>query len=162
MALRRSSLVASAACALAVVSPGFAAPSKADLASTIKADIAEIIAGINAHDPARATKFDAPDLVSMESGRPPSIGAAADKAGIAMAFKYAPDWRLGLIDETVDVSDAGDMAVYRSTYNEDSAGEDGTAMTHKVDYIAGFKRDADGAWRIHWSVVCAQSPSHKK
>lgn len=34
-----------------------------------------------------------------------------------------------MIDETVDVSDAGDMALYRSTYNEDSKAGDGTPMT---------------------------------
>jgi ketosteroid isomerase-like protein len=78
-----------------------------------------------------------------------------------MVFKYAPTWHLGMIDETVDVARSGDMAVYRSTYNEDST-RDGVPFTHKVNYIAGFQRDADGMWRVHWSVVCAQSPSQKK
>jgi ketosteroid isomerase-like protein len=136
------------------------AASKAETAAMIKADVAEIIAGINAKDIVRATKFDAPDFVSMESMREPSVGADADKAGLSMGFKYSPQWHLGLIDETVDVSDSGDMAVYRSTYNEDSV-SNGVPMTHKVNYIAGFRRDADGAWRVHWSVVCAQSRSHK-
>ena len=138
-----------------------AAPSKAEIASMIEADVAEIVAGINAKDPLKATKFDAPDLVSMESMRAPSVGAAADKEGLTQVFKYAPSWHLGMIDESVDVADAGDMAVYRSTYNEDST-EDGAPMTHKVNYIAGFRRDGDGAWRVHWSVVCAQERSHKK
>ena len=150
-------------CGVGVFSmPVAAAPSKAEIAGMIKADIAELVAGINAHDPARATKFDAPDLVSMESMREPSVGAKADKDGLTMAFKYAPGWRLSIIDETVDVADAGDMAIYRSTYNEDLTDENGAPMTHKVNYIAGFKHDADGAWRIHWSVVCAQERSHKK
>lgn len=127
----------------------------------IKADVAEIIAGINAKDIDRATRFDAPDLISMESMRPPSQSAKADREGLAMAFKYAPDWHLSLIDENVDVARSGDMAVYSSTYNEDSM-RDGVPFTHKVNYLAGFRRDADGRWRVHWSVVCAQSPSHKK
>ena len=138
-----------------------AAPSKAEITSMIKADVAETVAGINAKDPAKATKFDAPDLVSMESMREPSIGAAADKAGLTQVFKYAPSWHLTMIDESVDVADAGDMAIYRSTYNEDSV-ENGVPMTHKVNYIAGFRRDGEGAWWIHWSVVCAQERSHKK
>lgn len=142
--------------------PAAAALSKADIAAEIKADVAEVVADINAHDSERATKFDAPDIVSMESLREPSIGSKADKDGIAMAFKYSPNWRLRLIEESVDVAVAGDMAVYRSTYSEDSASEDGGPMTHKVNYIAGFKHDTDGAWRIHWSVVCAQERSHKK
>ena len=133
---------------------------QAAIASQIKADVAEIIAGINAKDIERATKYDAPDLISMEAMREPSVGAHADRDGLAMAFKYSPDWHLGLIDESVDVSEAGDMAVYRSTYNEDSK-RDGVPYTHKVNYLAEFRRDGDGKWRVHWSVVCAQSASHK-
>ena len=135
-------------------------PAQTAIASQIEADVAEIIAGINAKDVARATKYDAPDLVSMESMREPSVGAQADRDGLAMAFKYAPNWHLGLIDQTVDVSQAGDLAVYRSTYNEDSE-RDGVPYTHKVNYLAEFRRDSDGKWRVHWSVVCAQSASHK-
>jgi ketosteroid isomerase-like protein len=134
---------------------------QAAIASQIKADVAEIVAGINAKDIDRATKFDSPDLVSMESMRSPSIGANADRDGLSIAFKYAPSWHLSLIDESVDVAKAGDMAVYRSTYNEVSL-RDGVPYTHKGNYIAGFRRDPDGMWRVHWSVVCWQSPSHKE
>lgn len=157
----RLSLAVLAMCPAVLSEPAIAA-SNAEIATQIKADIAEMIAGINAQDPDRATKFDAPEFVSMESMREPSFGAAADKAALLMVFKRSPGWRLNLIDETVDVSNAGDMAIYRSTYSEDSTSETGEAMTHKVNYVAGFRHDTDGAWRIHWSVVCAQSRSHKK
>ena len=143
------------------VQTALAAASQAAIAARIKADVAQMIAGINAKDVARATAFDAPDMVSMESLREPSFGAASDREGLAMAMKYNPEWKLTLVDETVDVAASGDMAVYRSTYIEDSA-TSGTPMTHKVNYLAGFRRDPDGAWRIHWSVVCAQERSHKK
>jgi ketosteroid isomerase-like protein len=131
------------------------------IAAQIKADVAEIVDGINSKDIAKATKFDAPELISMESMRAPSYGAKTNHDGLAMVFKYAPSWHLSRIDEAVDVSKSGDMAIYRSTYNEDSV-RDGTPFTHKVNYIAGFRRDPDGMWRVHWSVVCAQSPSEKK
>src|SRR5690349_4207042 len=91
-----------------------ASVSKARIAETIKADVAQLIAGINAHDAEKATQFDAPDIGSMEAGRPPSGGGGADKEGLGMAFKYAPSWQVRLIDETVDVAEAGDMAIYRS------------------------------------------------
>ena len=161
MTLFRHAVMA-AAIAFCPAASSAAPPSGAtDIAATIKADVAEIIAGINARDIAKATRFDAPDLVSMESMREPSIGAASDREGLAMAFKYGQGWHLRLIDETVDVAKAGDMATYRSTYDEDSL-RDGVPFTHRVNFLAGFKRDADGQWRIHWSVVCAQSASHKK
>jgi ketosteroid isomerase-like protein len=146
---------------LLVVGPSLAATvSKARIAEAIKADVAQLIAGINAHDVDEATRFDAPDIVSMEAGRPPTIGVAADKAGLGMAFKYAPDWRVRLIDETVDVSDAGDMAVYRSTYHQDSV-DHGAPMTQKVNFVAGFRKQADG-WKMVWSVVAAQERPHKQ
>lgn len=135
-------------------------PTRAAIVSQIEADVAEIIAGINAKDIERATKYDAPELVSMESMREPSVGAQADRDGLTLAFKYAPEWHLGLIDQAVDVSQSGDLAVYRSTYNEDSK-RDGVPYSHKVNYLAEFRRDSDGKWRVHWSVVCAQSASHK-
>jgi len=141
-----------------------AAPKQAQssaIAATIEADVAEIVAGINTRNIDEATRFDAPDLVSMESMRAPSIGAKADREGLAMAFKYAPSWHLALVDQTVDVAAAGDMAIYRGTYDEDSM-RDGVPFTHRGNYVAGFRRDADGMWRVHWSVVCWQSASQKK
>lgn len=131
------------------------------IASTIKADVAEIIDGINSKNIDEATRFDAPDLISMESMREPSVGAKADRDGLSLAFKYAPSWHLAMIDEVVDVAHAGDMAIYRGTYAEDSL-RDGVSYTHKGNYIAGFRRDPDGIWRVHWSVIAWQSPSQKK
>jgi ketosteroid isomerase-like protein len=136
-------------------------PSQSAIASQIKADVAEIITGINSKDIGKATRFDAPDLISMESMREPSFGAKADHDGLAMTFKYAPSWHLSLIDESVDVAKAGDMAIYRGTYAEDSM-RDGVPYTHKGNYVAGFRPDPDGMWRIHWSVIAWQSPSKKK
>ncbi len=152
-----------ASCVLAWVTytTASAAGSKVEIARTIKADVAEMIAGLNAHDPERATRFDAPDMVSMESGRPPTVGKAADKEGMTQAFQYAPSWHVGLVEETVEVSESGDMAIYRSMYNQDSV-NDGTPMTQKVNFLAEFLRQGDGSWKIGWQVVCAQERPHKK
>ncbi|MBS0393241.1 MAG: hypothetical protein JSR54_01375 [Proteobacteria bacterium] len=130
-------------------------------ADTIKHEVAEIVAGINAHDVERATKFDAPDIVSMESMRAPSVGRAAEREGLSMAFKYAPSWHLQLIDETVEVADAGDMAIYRSTYDETGIDHD-VPMIHRANFIAEFRRQPDNSWTVAWSVVCAQQRSHPK
>jgi ketosteroid isomerase-like protein len=149
------------AIALAAAGAPAHAASTSAIEAKIRSEVAEIVAGINAKDIDRATRYDAPDLVSMESGRPPSIGAKADHDGLSMAFKYSPDWHLTMVDETVDVAKSGDMAVYRGTYSEDSA-RDGVPFTHTGNYVAGFMLDPDGVWRTHWSVVAWQTPSHKK
>jgi ketosteroid isomerase-like protein len=149
---------------LAVVGAAEAAPAadKSAITATIKADAARMIAGINAHDVTEATAFDAPDVISMEAGRPSSVGAEADRSGLAMAFKAVPSWRLVVIDETVDVADSGEMAVYRCTANQEFADASGTPMTEKMNYIANFHRGADGTWRVTWSIVAPTEKPHKK
>ena len=123
--------------------------------------VADIVAGINAHDVDQATRFDADDIVSMESGRPTSNGIFEERKGLSQAFQYATTWRLSLIEETVDVANSGELAVYRSTYNEDSV-ENGVPMTHRVNFIAEFRRDYNGRFKVVWSVVSSIEKSHKK
>ena len=153
-----------AAISLALAWAAHASPvaDKAAIAATTKGDVARIIAGINAHDATQATAFDAPDFISMEAGRPSSIGADADRTGLAMVFKAEPTWRLTVIDEAVDVADSGEMAVYRCTADQEFTAEDGTAMIEKMNYIASFRRNADGAWQVAWSMVAPIEKPHKK
>jgi ketosteroid isomerase-like protein len=135
---------------------------KASIEKIVKSEVAEQIAGINAHDAEKATRWEADNIVSMEAGRPPSSSLKDDREGIGMAMKMSPSWRLRMIDETVDVASAGDMAVYRSTYWQDSDDDNHVAMTQKVNFVAGFKKQTDGAWKMTWSVVAAQERPHKK
>jgi ketosteroid isomerase-like protein len=163
MTLERFSLILMAGCVSCLASHASAttSPSQTHIASVIEADVAQIIEGINSKNIETATQFDAPDLISMESMREPSVGAKAERDGLSMTFKYSPSWHLTMIDEAVDVAKAGDMAVYRGTYAEDSL-RDGVPYTHKGNYVAGFRHDPDGMWRVHWSVIAWQSPSQKK
>lgn len=147
--------------ALACGIPANAAADKARVAAEIKAAVAATVAGINAHDPARATAYDAADVISMEALRPDSHGLADDLAGFKMAFGYAPSWRLSLVEESVDVADSGEMALYRSTYNEDSL-NNGVPMTHYTHFISEFRRGAKGGWKMVWYVVSPTERSHKK
>jgi ketosteroid isomerase-like protein len=140
---------------------GAAAQSHSQIEKTIEAQVAEMIAGINTKHAELATKYDAPDLIFMESNSPPILGPAADREGFVETFARSPSWHITKIDETVDVSKAGDMAIYRSTYDENSL-DNGVPMTHRVNYIAGFKPDPNGVWRVHWAVVSPQSRSHKR
>lgn len=130
-------------------------------AEIIKADVAQLVAGLNAHDAARTTAFDSPDVISMECGSGPTIGIEADRRGFQMGFAHDPLWKVSLIDETVDVSSGGDMAIYRGTYHEDN-GVGGVLMTHKTNFIAEFKRQGDGSWKIAWYMVANMEKSHAK
>lgn len=133
----------------------------AAIAETIKADVAQLVAGLNAHDAVKTTAYDAPNIISMECGSPPTVGVEADREGFKMGFARDPLWRVSLIDETVDVASSGDLAVYRGTYNEDN-GRAGVLMTHKTNFIAEFRRQSDGSWRIVWYSVSNMEQSHPK
>ena len=131
------------------------------IAETIKKDVAQLVAGINAHDAARATAYDAPNIISLECGSPSTTGVEADREGFRQGFARDAGWKVSLIDETVDVASSGDLAVYRGTYNEDSSSA-GVPMTHKTNFIAEFKRHSDGPWRIVWYSVSNMERSHPK
>jgi ketosteroid isomerase-like protein len=158
---RLAPLVIFGAAALAVVRGSAAQDDNATIARTIKTDVGQFIAGINAHDVGRATAFDATDIVSMECGRPSSTTLAAEQTGLRDAFAHNPDWHVRLIDETVDVAKAGDMAVYRSTYYQDSS-RSGQPTTQTVSFVAGFKRVVDGSWKVAWSIVAPTEAMHTK
>ncbi len=147
-----------ALCAGMVVAPSQA--SEKSVTEAVKACVAQQVAGINAHDAEKATQCEADDTVSMESGRPASTGRANYIAGLKMAFQYEPAWHLRLIEEAVDVPQSEDMAVYRSTYFQDSTIE-GAPATQKVNYVALFRKQADGSWKITWSVVSNIEKPHK-
>lgn len=122
---------------------------QAAIAQTIKNDVAQLVAGLNAHDAVKTTICDAPDVISMECGSPSTVGADADRDGFKTGFAHDPAWRVSLIDETVDVAASGDLAVYRGTYSEDND-RAGVLMTHKTNFIAEFKRQSDRSWQIVW------------
>ena len=133
----------------------------AAIAETIKTDIAQLVAGINAHDAVKATAYDAPNIISMECGSPAAVGVEADREGFKRGFAHDPFWRVSLIGETVDVASSGDLAVYRGTYNEDNS-RAGVLMTHKTNFIAEFRRQSDGSWKIVWYSVSNMEQSHPK
>lgn len=140
------------------------APASVDtgaIAETIKADVAQLVAGLNAHDAVKTTAYDTPNIISMECGSPSTVGVEADREGFKMGFAHDPLWRVSLIGETVDVASSGDLAVYRGIYNEDN-GRAGVLMTHKTNFIAEFKRQSDGSWRIVWYSVSNMEQSHPK
>lgn len=134
---------------------------RAKIAETIKAYVAQIVDGLNAHDAVKTTAYDAPNIIAMECGSPSIIGAKADREGFREGFAHDPLWKVHLISETVDVAGSGDLAVYRGTYNEDN-GRAGRLMTHKTNFIAEFKRQRNGSWKMDWYVVANMEKSHPK
>ena len=153
-------------CAIAILfSAAFApvaqAASGSPIAAKVTAEVAEMVAGINSKNADMATKYDARDIKVMQSFSPPAVGRDTDRSGYIEAFKQNQGWHITKVDDVVDVSKGGDLAVYRGTYNEDGI-SNGVLMTHRVDYLAGFAHDGDGRWLMRWAVINPEEHSHKK
>ncbi len=149
------SLAAFAALAACTPKAPAAAPAAdtAAVATAVKADVAQLVTAINAHDATKVGSHDAPDVVVMFHGAPNAVDPAADVQGMKQALAD-PAFKVTLLDETVDVPASADMAVYRATYNQDFTDPKAhKVMTAKVNYLAGYKKQADGTWKIEWYVV---------
>jgi ketosteroid isomerase-like protein len=138
-----------------------AATDRNTIRAAIKANVRDIAAGVNAHNAAQATKYDAPNIIVIQSGQQNTTGVVADVAGYKQGFAAAPTWRVSLVEETVDVPESGDMAVYRSIYSEESM-HDNVPFTDRVNFISGWSRHENGAWTMDWYAVSQMEKSHKK
>lgn len=122
------------------------------ISDAIKADVAAGLADFNAHDVSKAGSHDAPDAVEMFHGMPNVVGIDAIKADAAKN----PDTsaHVDLSNESVDVAASGDMAVYHSTFavtfTDPKTKKPGSSQGN---YLVGYKKQADGSWKIEWSVV---------
>jgi ketosteroid isomerase-like protein len=126
----------------------------ARIAEAVKADVHQLIADFNAHDAAKAVSHDGEGYVGMFHGAPNVVGAAQDLA-LTKQQVADPAARVdGVTDETVDVAEHGDMAVYRATYSFTST-DPATKkpVTEKGNWLLGYKPQADGSWKTAWSVV---------
>lgn len=123
------------------------------VAEAVKADVTHLVAEFNARDVAKAVAHDAPDYVSMFHGAPNTVGVAADTETTKMQVSD-PNMKLAATIDAVDVAEAGDMAVVHSTYDytfTDPATK--AARTEHGNWLLGYKKQTDGAWKIGWGVI---------
>ena len=126
----------------------------AKIADAVKADEAQLLKDFNGRDAAKVASHDAPDVVQMVHGVANLVGPAADEASDKQSFIDDPTQNFAVSNESVDVPASGDIAVYHSNYVYKFA--DPTtkkAVTEVGNYIAGYKLQSDGSWKITWSVL---------
>lgn len=123
------------------------------IADAVKADVAQNAADFNAHDPVKVASHDAPDVVQIFHGTANESGPAADQAASVKFFADNPTTHFSVTDGSVDVSASGDMAIYRSSYamtvTDPKTKKD---VTETGNYIAAYKPQTDGSWKLAWSV----------
>ncbi len=145
-------LVAATACG---VLAGCAAPS-ADpdtVAAEVKGAIRTQVEAYAARDLEKMTSVMAPDYVWIMHGQPNLSGDAAVRAAIDAQFAD-PALALTVADEAVDVSETGDMAVYRATYRytfTDPATK--SPVVERGNWVAVFRRQNDGTMKLARDVI---------
>ena len=118
------------------------------------ADEDQLTLDFNAHDVAKVVSHDAPDVVQMFHGFPNFVGVAGDTTNNQQFFAANPNGKFAVADAAVDVAASGDMAVYRATYVLTFTDPKTKApATEHGNYLAGYKQQADGSWKMTWSVV---------
>ncbi|MBW8812164.1 MAG: hypothetical protein JF588_01955 [Caulobacterales bacterium] len=131
----------------------------AKVAEQIKGEMSQLVADFLSKDVAKAVAHDAPDYVGMFHGTPNVIGVAGDTE-VTKQQAADPNVKLAITTDAVDVAQAGDMAVARNTYDytfTDPATK--AAKTEHGNWVVGFKKQADGSFKIAWAVVSDSPPA---
>ena len=129
------------------------------IAAAVKADVAQLVTDFNAHDAAKVAGHDAADVIQMAHGQANTVGAAADLASNQKGFAANQNPHVTVANEAVDVATSGDMAVYRSTYVFTATDpKTKKVVTENGNYLAGYKLQPDGSWKISWSII-ADTPA---
>jgi ketosteroid isomerase-like protein len=133
---------------------------KAKIAADIKADAEALITAFNARDAEKAVSHDAPNIVGMFHGTPNVVGIEQDLKTTKEQFAANTVSNIKLSDETVDVAESGDMAVYRASYA--FTGEDPKTkkpISEMGNWVVGYQKQSDGSWKIAWNVVSDAKPA---
>jgi ketosteroid isomerase-like protein len=145
----------SVAAALASCDKNAAASTKVDKSAVtvaIKNDVRDLVSALNAKDVDKAVSHDGPNYVFMFHGAPNTVGADQDKTTTKDVVADPLFW-VTLGNESVDVADSGEMAVYRTSYQYRHTGASKKEAKELGNWVMGYKKQPDGAWKIEWSVI---------
>ncbi len=128
------------------------------ITEAVKADANQLIADFNAHDATKSVSHDAPQTLGMFHGAPNVNNQAEDLAATKVQLAD-PAAKVSVTDATVDVAQAGDMAVYRATYAFTMTDpKTRTPVTEHGNWLIIYKPLPDGSWKIATSMI-ADTPS---
>ncbi|HOY77718.1 MAG TPA: nuclear transport factor 2 family protein [Hyphomonadaceae bacterium] len=129
-------------------------PDASKVADEVKAAIAVQVQAYATRDIEAMLSVMAPDYVWITYGQPNATGAAV-RTGVEAQFAD-PALKLTVADETVDVAQAGDMAVYHSTYTYTYTDATTKApVTEPGNWVAIFKRQPDGSMKLARDLIVA-------
>jgi ketosteroid isomerase-like protein len=131
----------------------------AKITDTVKADVEALVTALNAKDIDKAVSHDAPNIVGMFHGAPNISSPAEDKALTSQQLKDSA-FHLEVSNPTVDVAQAGDMAVYRSNYKATFTDtKTNKQVTEEGNWVAIYKPQSDGSWKVALSMIADAAPA---
>ena len=132
---------------------------RGEIADNVRGVVTELVAAINAHDVEKAVSHDAPDMVGMFHGMPNVVGPEEDRKMTAQLFAD-PAAHLKVTNETVEVTDAGDLAIYRATYAFTMTDpRTKKPVVEPGNWVVALKPASGGTWQIVWNVVSSTGPA---
>ncbi|MGZ6037662.1 MAG: YybH family protein [Phenylobacterium sp.] len=150
IALAALATLALGACAQPAAKP---AVDTAKIADAVKADAEASVADLNAKNADKAVSHDAPNVVGMFHGAP-NVNSPAEDLASTKQQVTDPAFKLAIANETVDVAQAGDMAVFRSTYVATMTDpKTKKVITENGNWVVQYKPQSDGSWKMALSVV---------
>ncbi|MFN7983975.1 MAG: nuclear transport factor 2 family protein [Vicinamibacterales bacterium] len=145
----------------AAAAPSSATPKvdRAEVADTVRTVVTELVAAINAHDVEKVVSHDAPDIVAMFHGTPNVVGPEEDKKTTAQLLAD-PAAHLRVTNETVDVAEAGDLAIYRATHAFTMTDpRTKKPVVEPGNWVVALKPGSGGTWQVIWDVVSDTGPA---
>jgi len=91
----------------------------------------------------------------MFANRPALEGRSAFTAFLDQAFALSPQNVITQVDSEI----IGDWAVAYGVYDQQMTSPEGEAMSQAGYWLYVGRKDADGAWKIHWMISNTVAPS---
>jgi ketosteroid isomerase-like protein len=130
--------------------------SAADVTAQVRQQALALVNDYNSGNAVAAAAMDAPDYVGIFHGTPNTVGPAADLAGMKAQMTQAKaHWAIG--PAKVTVAKAADLALFEAPYTFSFTDAKGATQRDTGNWIAIFKRQADGSLKL-WRSIGSDTP----
>ena len=135
------------------------APDTGKVSDDISAAMSGAITAFNAHDAEKSVAIDAPGYIGMMHGMANVTGPAQDLA-LTKTLLADPAAKLEAPYPEVNVAAAGDMGIWKATYNYTYTDPKTKApATEQGNWVVVFRRQQDGTMKATLGIVSDTAPA---
>ena len=155
--LRFGSLAVALVVAACAQQPAAPPDTRAADEAAVRAAIKEWAAAAQAKDAAKFVSFYTEDAVVMLEDSPDITGMAAIREALT-GMMQDPNFSLSFAPDRVEVSRSGDLAYETGPFTMIMSGPDGKPATEKGHYVAVWRKQAGGAWKVAVDAPLSDPP----